>query len=50
MCPGTEKLNIEQNTEQTNGSTLEKTVQSYSDFLNSFAEKLKIQLHHSFIA
>jgi hypothetical protein len=65
MCPGTQNLikNIEQRFEDNNAdnityrqwmttdrSTLETAVQSCSAFLKSFAEKLDIMLHHSFIA
>jgi hypothetical protein len=64
MCPGSENLikNTEQRFEEyidnisyrqwmaTDRSTVETTVQSYSDFLESFAEKLNVLLCHSFIA
>jgi hypothetical protein len=64
MWPGTENLikSIEQiwsnNTDNiicrqwmtTARSTLETTVQSFSDILESFAEELNTQLHHSFTA
>jgi hypothetical protein len=65
MCPRTENLikNIEQGLEEynvvnatyrqwmtTDRSTMERTVQSCSDFLEPFAEKLNFLLRHSFIA